>query len=584
MMIKKLMESIREYKKDSILTPVYVVFESILEVIIPTLMAYLIDYGIYKKNMSVVYKLGLILVVCAGLSLLSGFLAGRSASIAAAGFAKNLRHDMYYTVQNFSFSNIDRFSTASIVTRLTTDVTNIQNAYMMILRAAFRSPFIMIFALIMAFRIDAGIAFIFLIIIPVLGFGLVFIASYVHPIFKRVFRTYDKLNNVVQENLRGIRVVKSFTREAFEEKKFGSISDWIYRDFSRAEKILAFNAPLMQFCVYAAMLLISWLSAKAIVASNNNPAAGLSTGDLMGLITYTMQILMSLMMLSMVFVMIIVSRASMERIVEVLNEKSDLENCAAPVHTVRDGSVTFENVTFAYVRKAGKPVLQNISVSIEAGQTVGILGGTGSSKSSFVQLIPRLYDVIDGKVTVGGIDVRKYDIESLRNQVAMVLQKNILFSGTIRDNLRWGNENATDEEMVEACRAAQADSFIQEFPDKYDTYIEQGGTNVSGGQKQRLCIARALLKKPKILILDDSTSAVDTKTDSLIRKAFREQLPETTKIIIAQRVTSVQDADKIIIMDDGKISAVGTHEKLLKTSSIYREVYESQNKGKAVHE
>jgi ATP-binding cassette subfamily B protein len=578
------MESIREYKKDSILTPIYVVFESIMEVIIPTLMAYLIDYGIYKKNMTVVYELGIALIVCAGISLLSGFLAGRSASIASAGFAKNLRHDMYYAVQNFSFSNIDKFSTASIVTRLTTDVTNVQNAYMMILRAAFRSPFIMIFALIMAFRIDAKISWIFFIIIPVLGFGLISIASYVHPIFKRVFKTYDKLNNVVQENLRGIRVVKSFTREEFEEKKFGNISNLIFKDFSKAEKILAFNAPLMQFCVYAAMLLISWLSAKAIVASNNNPAVGLSTGDLMGLITYTMQILMSLMMLSMVFVMIIISRASVERIVEVLNEVSDLKNGVSPVHMVKDGSIKFENVTFAYARNTDKPVLQDITFSINSGETVGILGGTGSSKSSLVQLIPRLYDVAGGRVTVGGIDVKNYDIESLRNQVAMVLQKNVLFSGTIKENLRWGNEQATDEEMQEACKEAQADNFIQEFPKKYDTYIEQGGSNVSGGQKQRLCIARALLKKPKILILDDSTSAVDTKTDSLIRKSFKEKLPATTKIIIAQRVASVQDADKIIILDDGKISATGTHTELLKTSSIYREVYESQNKGKAIHE
>jgi len=574
----------REYKKDSILAPVYVIFESVMEVLIPTLMAYLIDYGINKKDMSLVYKLGAVLIICAAVSLLAGFLAGRSASIAAAGFAKNLRHDMYYAVQNFSFSNIDRFSTASIVTRLTTDVTNVQNSYMMILRAIFRSPFIMIFALIMAFRIHPGIAVIFLVIIPVLGFGLIFIASYVHPTFKRVFKTYDRLNNLVQENLRGMRVVKSFTRESFEEQKFGVVSDSIYRDFSKAEKILAFNAPLMQFCIYAAMILISWLGAPAIVASNNNPAAGLSTGDLMGLITYTMQILMSLMMLSMVFVMVIVSRASMERIVEILSETSDLKNCDDPVHIVKDGSVAFNSVTFSYARKADKPVLQNISISIAPGETVGILGGTGSSKSSFVQLIPRLYDATEGTVSVGGTDVRKYDIEALRNQVAMVLQKNVLFSGTIKDNLRWGSENATDEEMVEACKAAQADGFIQEFPDKYDTYIEQGGTNVSGGQKQRLCIARALLKKPKILILDDSTSAVDTKTDSLIRKAFRERLPETTKIIIAQRITSVQDADKIIIMDDGKVNAVGTHTELLVSSSIYREVYESQNKGKAENE
>lgn len=583
-MIKRLMSSIRQYKKDSILTPVYVTFESIMEVVIPTLMAYLIDYGISKKSLSCIFEIGLALVLCSVISLISGVLAGRSASIASAGFAKNLRHDIYYNVQNFSFSNIDKFSTASIVTRLTTDITNVQNAYMMIIRTAIRSPLILILALIMAFRINAKISMIFLAIIPVLGFALWFIASYVHPIFVRVFNTYDNLNNVVQENLHGIRVVKSYTREGFEEKKFGNISKRIFNDFSKAEKILAFNAPIMQFCIYAAMIFISLFSAKAIVASGNNPAIGLTTGDLTGLITYTMQILMSLMMLSMVFVMIIISRTSADRIVEVLNEESDLKNCENPVYDVKDGSVTFENVTFTYARKAEKPVLENINISIASGETVGILGGTGSSKSSLVQLIPRLYDVISGRVTVGGVDVRNYDIETLRNQVAMVLQKNILFSGTIKENLRWGNENASDEDLLRVCKQAQADDFIQEFPDKYDTHIEQGGANVSGGQKQRLCIARALLKNPKILILDDSTSAVDTKTDSLIRRAFKEDIPSITKIVIAQRVTSVQDADKIIVLDDGKVNAVGTHDELLKTCDIYKEVYESQNKGGSINE
>ncbi|WP_020614637.1 ABC transporter ATP-binding protein [Sediminispirochaeta bajacaliforniensis] len=583
-MIKVLLSSIRQYRKDSILTPVYVIFESIMEVLIPTLMAYLIDYGIMQENMSNVFKIGLGLIFCSMISLISGILAGRSAAIASAGFAKNLRHDMYYNVQSFSFSNIDKFSTASLVTRLTTDITNVQNAYMMFIRMAIRSPFIMIFALIMAFRIDAQISLIFLVIIPVLLFGLLFIASYVHPFFVRVFKTYDKLNSVAQENLRGIRVVKSFTREAHEEKKFGKISQLIFADFSKAEKILAFNMPLMQFCIYAAMLLISWLSAKAIIASNNNPAIGLSTGDLTGLITYTMQILMSLMMLSMVFVMIIISRASAERIVEVLTEESDLKNCEKPVYEVKNGSVSFEDVSFSYVRKTDKPVLDAINFSIESGETVGILGGTGASKSSLVQLIPRLYDVVSGRLTVGGVDVRNYDIESLRNQVAMVLQKNVLFSGTIKENLRWGNAHASDEDLIRVCKQAQADSFIQEFPDTYDTYIEQGGTNVSGGQKQRLCIARALLKNPKILILDDSTSAVDTTTDSLIRHAFKKEIPDTTKIIIAQRINSIQDADKIIVLDEGRINAMGTHDELLETCKIYREVYESQNRESLIHE
>lgn len=584
-MIKKLLSSVREYKKDSLLAPAYVTLESILEIIIPSLMAYLIDYGISQKNMSNVIWLGLALIVCALISLVTGIFAGRSAAIASSGFAKNLRRDMFHNVQNFSFSNIDKFSTASIITRLSTDVTNVQNAYQMVVRLAVRAPMMIVFALIFSFRIDAQLSLIFLVTIPVLGVGLWLIISHVHPIFVRVFNTYDKLNNIVQENLLGIRVVKSYIREDHEESKFAGISQTIFLNFSKAEKRLAFNMPLMQFCLYASMLLLSWFGAKEIIASNNNPVLGLSTGELTGLITYALQILMSLMMLSMVFVMIIISRASAERIVEVLDEESDLKNRENPVHTVRDGSITFENVTFTYARKADKPVLDNINISIATGETVGILGGTGSSKSSFVQLIPRLYDAVGGKVTVGGVDVRDYDIESLRNQVAMVLQKNVLFSGTIKENLRWGNEDATEEEMIHACKLAQADGFIRDLPDQYDTYIEQGGTNVSGGQKQRLCIARALLKRPKILILDDSTSAVDTKTDGLIRQAFKQDIPNTTKIIIAQRVSSVQDADKIIVLDDGKINAVGTHEELLKTCAIYREVYESQNnKGGALHE
>ncbi len=583
-MIKKLLSSVREYKKDTILSPVYVTFESILEIIIPTLMAFLIDNGINQKNMTYVLQIGLALVAAAALSLLTGVLAGRSAAVASAGFAKNLRRDMFYRVQKFSFSNIDRFSTASLITRLTTDVTNVQNAYQMVVRLAVRAPLMIVFALIFAFRIDSRLSLIFLAAIPVLGTGLLLIMSRVHPVFVRVFETYDKLNNVVQENLHGIRVVKSYTREDYEEKKFEKISRSIFLDFVKAEKRLSFNMPLMQACLYTSMILLSWFGAKAIVASGNNAALGLSTGGLTSLITYAMQILMSLMMLSMVLVMIIISRASAERIVEILDEESDLQNGAEPVRVVRDGSVTFEDVSFAYTRKADKPVLDGINLSIASGKTIGIIGGTGSSKSSLVQLIPRLYDVMDGKVAVGGVDVRDYDLDALRNQVAMVLQKNVLFSGTISENLRWGDENATEEELVRACRIAQADGFIREFPEQYDTYIEQGGANVSGGQRQRLCIARALLKKPKILILDDSTSAVDTKTDSLIRQGLRQALPETTKIIIAQRVASVQDADMIVVMDDGRISEAGTHEQLLESSAIYREVYESQNRGDLAHD
>ncbi|HWQ76062.1 MAG TPA: ABC transporter ATP-binding protein [Syntrophomonas sp.] len=583
-MIKKLAASIGQYKKDSILTPVYVTFEVVMEVIIPFLMAYLIDYGIDKNNLSYILMMGLALLIAAVIQLTFGALAGRSAAIASSGFARNLRRDMYYNVQHFSFSNIDKFSTASIITRLTTDVTNVQNAYQMIIRMAIRSPAMLIFCLIVSFHIDAQLSLIFLASIPVLGLGLWLIMSRVHPIFQKVFQAYDRLNNVVQENLSAIRVVKSFNRESFEETKFGTISTAIFKDFSKAEKRIAYNMPLMQFCLYVCILLVSWLGAQQIVASNNNPAIGLSTGELMSLITYAMQILMSLMMLSMVFIMIIISRASAERISEILSEESDMTTPEQPLFTVQDGSISFENVTFSYARKTEKPVLDNISISIASGETVGIIGGTGSSKSSFVQLIPRLYDVESGRVLVGGADVRDYDIEALRNQVAMVLQKNVLFSGTIKENLRWGDENASDEDMVRACKLAQADSFIQEFPDQYDTYIEQGGSNVSGGQKQRLCIARALLKNPKILILDDSTSAVDTKTDALIRRAFREEIPDTTKIIIAQRVASVMDADKIIVLDDGKINTVGAHDELLETCPIYQEVYESQNQGGSLHE
>lgn len=578
-MLKKLLSSLREYKKDSILTPVFVSIESILEIIIPTIMAFLIDYGISQGNMKTVLWYGAILIVCAMVSLWTGALAGRSAAVAAAGFAKNLRNDMFSNVQKFSFANIDTFSTASIVTRLTTDVTNVQNAYQMIIRLGVRSPMMILFALLFSFRIDAKLSFIFLACVPVLGLGLWFIIKNVHPIFIKVFRTYDRLNRVVQENLLGIRVVKSYTREEYEEKKFTEISQSIFEDFTRAGIRLALNAPLMQFCLYTSVLLLSWFGSQEVLASGNDPVLGLSTGEMTSLLTYSIQILMSLMMLSMVFVMIIISRASAERIVEIIEQESDLKNGENPVYEVTDGSIRFENVRFAYSVQANKPVLDDINLTIASGETVGILGGTGAAKSSLVQLIPRLYDVTGGRILVGGRDVREYDIESLRNQVSVVLQKNVLFSGTIKDNLRWGNEHATDEDIVRVCQLAQADGFIQEFPDGYDTYIEQGGTNVSGGQRQRLCIARALLKQPQILILDDSTSAVDTKTDEFIRQALKTEIPNTTKIIIAQRVSSVQDADKIVVMDNGRINAVGTHEELLKSCAIYKEVYESQNKG-----
>lgn len=575
-MIKRLARSIRQYKKDSILTPVFVMLEVVIEVIIPFLMANLIDLGIDTGDMPYILKTGITLLILAFLALYFGTMAGRYAASASAGFARNLRHDMYYNVQNFSFSNIDKFSTASIVTRLTTDVTNLQMAYQMIIRLAVRSPFMILFSLVAAFRISAGLSLIFLAVIPVLGIGLWLIIKNAYPIFERVLRSYDRLNNIVAENLSGIRVVKSFNREEYEIKKFNDTSDQIYRDFSRAEKLMAYNMPLMQFCVYACMLLISWFGARMIVLSGGNPDTGLSTGQLMTLITYVTQILISLMQISVVLVMITISRVSAERIVELLEEKSDIQNSENPVMAVKNGEVRFESVNFSYTKNAGKMCLHNINLAIKSGETVGILGVTGSSKTSLVQMIPRLYDVVSGRVMVGGVDVRDYDLEMLRNEVAMVLQKNLLFSGTIKENLRWGNENAPDAELVQACKLAQADDFVRGFPDGYDTHIEQGGTNLSGGQKQRLCIARALLKNPKILILDDSTSAVDTQTDALIRRALNDNLPETTKIIIAQRVSSVMNADKIVIMDEGEINAVGTHEELLKSNPAYRDVYESQ--------
>ena len=572
-MIKTLLKSVREYKRDSILAPIFVTLEVVMEVVIPLLMAMLIDKGIDAGNMNYILKIGIALAISCVISLVFGALSGKFAASASAGFAKNLRKDMFYNVQNFSFSNIDKFSASSIVTRLTTDITNVQNAYQMIVRIAVRGPIMIIFSLIMAFGINHKLSLVFLLAIPVLGGGLYFIMTHAHPIFERVFKIYDKLNNVVQENLRGIRVVKSFVREDFEEKKFKNVSEDIYDDFVKAEKLLAFNAPLMQFAAYGCMLFISWFGAQLIVASN------MTTGELTSLIAYTMQILMNLMMLSMVFVMITMARASSERIVEILDEKSDLTNPENPVYEIKNGDISFRNVNFGYSKKKRKLCLKSINLDIKSGETVGIIGGTGSSKSSLVQLIPRLYDTTDGEVIVGDRNVKEYDIESLRDEVAMVLQKNVLFSGTIKENLRWGNDHATDEEIERVCKLAQADEFIQTFPDKYDTYIEQGGSNVSGGQKQRLCIARALLKKPKILILDDSTSAVDTKTDASIRRAFREEIPNTTKIIIAQRISSVEDADKIIVMDNGEINGIGTHEELLKNNEIYREVYNSQVKG-----
>ncbi len=572
-MIKRLAKCVRQYKKDLALTPFYVMLEVLMDILVPLLMAYLIDHGIEKGNMNYIWKIGLLLVLATIISLVFGTLAGHYAAKASAGFASNLRQDLYYRVQDFAFSNIDKYSTASIVTRLTTDVSNVQNSFQMIIRTAVRSPILLIMSLVMVLSINQNIAIIFLGIVPFLGIGLYLVLVNAFPVFERVFKTYDKLNNVVQENLHGIRVVKSYVREDYEINKFQTVSERIYQYFCKAEKIVALNNPLMQISMYSCILLISWFGAKMIVTGT------MTTGELISIIAYSMQILMSLMMLSMVFVMITISKTSAERIVEVLEEVSDLDNRDHPIYDVENGDITFEDVNFSYAKDRTKLCLSDINLDIKSGETIGIIGGTGSSKTSLVQLIPRLYDVTEGSVKVGGVDVRDYDIASLRNEVAMVLQKNVLFSGTIKDNLRWGSEEATDEEMIRVCKLAQADDFIQSFPDKYDTYIEQGGTNVSGGQKQRLCIARALLKKPKILILDDSTSAVDTKTDALIRKAFLEEIPNTTKIIIAQRISSIEDADKIVVLEGGMINAIGTHEELLASNPIYQEVYQSQKKG-----
>ena len=574
-MIKKLAKSMREYKKESILTPIFVSLEVVMEVIIPLLMANLIDKGMYDGNMNEVLKIGLELVGAAMLSLIFGVLSGSVAAKASAGFAKNLRKDLYYKVQDFSFSNIDKFSTASIITRLTTDVTYVQMAFQMIIRIAVRTPLMLVFSLIMAFGINKELSLIFLILIPIVGGVLGLISTKVYPIFDRVFKKYDNLNEIVEENVSSIRVVKSYVLEEKEKEKFEKTSNEIYKDFTKAEKIMALNSPVMQFAIYSALILISWFGAKIIV---NSHMTALTTGELTSLLTYSIQILSSLMMLTMILVMCTMSKASAQRIVEILDEKPDLKNKKNPIEEVKNGDIEFKNVGFSYVGQKNKEVLKNINLKIKSGETVGIIGGTGDGKSSLINLIPRLYDVSEGKVLVGGVNVKDYDLKALRDQVANVLQKNVLFSGTIKENIRWGDENAPDEEVERVCKLAQADEFIQGFDKKYDTYIEQGGTNVSGGQKQRLCIARALLKKPKILILDDSTSAVDTKTDSLIRKAFREEIPNTTKIIIAQRISSVQDADKIVVMDNGRIDAIGTHEELLKSNKIYQEVYESQTK------
>ena len=574
-MIKKLSSYIKEYKKASILTPFFVVLEVIMEVIIPLLMSKIIDIGIPNNDINYILKIGILLTISAIMSLAFGVLSGRFAAKASSGFAKNLRKAMFYKIQDYSFENIDKFSTSSLITRLTTDVTNVQMAFMMIIRILVRGPVMLIASLLMAFSINAKLSCVFLVSIPVLGIALFYIATKAHPNFEKVFKKYDNLNRVVQENVGGIRVVKSYANEKHEEDKFKKVNNDVYTYFKKAEKIIAFNSPIMQFVIYFSVLTISLLGAKYIVGGT------LQTGELSSLITYAWQILMSLMMLSIVFVMVVMAQSSAERIIEVLDEVPAIKNKKNAIKEIKDGSISFENVSFAYSdeKDPNKYALKDINLEIKSGETIGIIGGTGSSKSTLVQLIPRLYDASKGTVKVGGINVKDYDLKSLRDNVSMVLQKNVLFSGTIAENLRWGNENADDEELEEACKLAQADSFIQEFPEKYDTNIDQGGTNVSGGQRQRLCIARALLKKPKILILDDSTSAVDTKTDSYIRKAFREKIPNTTKIIIAQRVSSIEDADRIVVLDEGKISGIGTSEELLKTNEIYREVYNTQMKG-----
>ncbi len=571
-MIKTLLSQVKEFKKASFLTPVFMILEVVVETMIPVAMALMIDNGVEKGNMSYIYRVGAVMAVLAIAGLIAGFLGGKYGALASSGFARNLRKAMYANIQTFSFSNIDKFSTAGLITRLTTDVTNLQNAYQMILRMCTRAPASLICAMTMAFLINARLASVYLIAVIFLGFALVMILRRATRYFQEVFKKYDDLNASVQENISGIRVVKAYVREDYETSKFQKACNKVYEMFVRAEKLVVMNMPLMQFTVYACILCISWLGAKMIVGSS------LTTGELMSLLTYCMNILMSLMMLSMVFVMVTMSMASAERVTEVINEKADLSNPAQPVVEVPDGRIDFEHVSFRYKKEGKENVLKDIDLSIHAGETIGIIGGTGSAKSSLVNLISRLYDVSEGSVKVGGIDVRNYDMEVLRNQVAVVLQKNVLFSGTILENLRWGNKEATEEECKRACQLACADEFIQRMPDGYHTYIEQGGTNVSGGQKQRLCIARALLKKPKILILDDSTSAVDTATDAKIRKAFAEEIPDTTKLIIAQRISSIQSADRIIVMEDGRINGFGTHEELLENNPIYQEVYHSQTK------
>ena len=577
-MIRKLARSIRQYKRDTILTPLSMTLEVIMEVLLPIIMADLIDNGISAGNSAIVWRDGLLLAGVSILSLLSGLLGGVFGARASSGFARNLRHDMYYRLQDYSFSNIDKFSTSSLITRLTTDVSNVQNAFQMLIRMAARSPLMLIFSGIMAFRVNARLALIFLCVVPFLAVGLTYVATHAHPVFRKVFKTYDSLNNVVQENVRGMRVVKSFVREDYEDKKFEDISGQVCTLFTKAERIIALNSPLMQFAMYACTLLISWFGAKFILSSVGQPNA-MTTGELNSLLTYSIQILSSLMMLSFMFVMLTISRASGERICEVLDEQSDLHSPENARTEISDGSVDFDGVSFSYAGNKKRLCLENVNLHIHSGETIGIVGGTGSSKSTLVQLIPRLYDATEGVVKVGGHDVKEYDLEALRNSVAMVLQKNVLFSGTIRENLRWGNPDVTDEELVAACRLAQAHEFIEGFPQGYDTFIEQGGSNVSGGQKQRLCIARAILKKPKILILDDSTSAVDTRTDALIREGMKKIIPGTTTFIIAQRMSSVMDADKIIVLDGGRVNGFGTHDELMQTNEIYREVYTSQTKG-----
>ena len=573
--IKTLSHSIREYKKTSVMTPLLVTVEVIMECAIPFVIAQLVNQMQAGCSMNVIVQYGMALLVMAVVSLVFGGAAGATCANASAGFGRNLRKDMFYKIQDYSFENIDKFSVSSLVTRLTTDITNVQMAYMMIIRVAIRCPLMLVFSFVMGFVMGGRLAVIFLFTIPTLLIGLILVIRAATPLFRRVFRKYDALNDSVQENVQAMRVVKSYVREDYEKKKFGAAAEDVQKDFTKAERIMALNGPMMQFCVYAGMVFVMSYGSYAVITCQG---LDLNVGQMSSMLTYSFQILMSLMMLSMVFTMITMSQESADRIVEVLSEESTLHSPDNALTEVKDGSVDFDHVSFKYSRKAERFALSDIDLHIKSGEVIGILGGTGSSKSSLIQLIPRLYDVTEGSVKVGGVDVRKYDLEALRNQVAVVLQKNVLFSGTIKDNLRWGNPNATDAEMLEACKLAQADEFIQQFPDKYDTWIEQGGSNVSGGQKQRLCIARALLKKPKILILDDSTSAVDTRTDALIRQGFREFIPETTKIIIAQRVASVQDADRIIMMDGGRIAAIGTHEELMKTSDVYRDIYTSQNR------